>query len=127
MFAEIFQAAARATTTSRMQMLAAAAVGVLIPDFDGEMRSRVARAVEQLEPSDVVALRRVKAAFDGGHSIQQVDGIPQNRIALLQTGCLLEHPEAGAVRRYEPTPVGFAILETLQLWPRSTGGTGQKR
>src|SRR2546423_1409851 len=54
---QLVQAAAQSTTEDRMRMLAAAAAGVLTPDLDSEMRSRVARAVEQLEPSDVIALR----------------------------------------------------------------------
>lgn len=57
--AQLLTAAAQATTEERMQMLAAAAAGVLTPDLDSEMRSRVARAVEQIEPSDVLRLRHI--------------------------------------------------------------------
>lgn len=39
-------------------------------DLDSEMRSRVARAVEQLEPSDVIALREVSRA-QAGSVVQQ--------------------------------------------------------
>jgi len=66
---ELVQAAARATTKARMEMLAAAALGVLIPDFDAENRSRVARTIEQLEPSDVLALRVSAQVIDSGQRV----------------------------------------------------------
>jgi hypothetical protein len=83
------------------------------------MRSRVARAVAQLEPSDVIALRKVHQALSQRHTVQQVDGIPQNRTALLQAGCLLAAGGAGYGNKYEPTPVGFAVLTVLESWPRT--------
>jgi len=115
---ELVQAAARATTEERMKMLAAAAAGVLTPDLDSEMRSRVTRAVEQLEPSDVIALRRVSEAVARGENVQQVEGTPQNRIALVQSGCLNIAAGAGYRSLHEPTPLGAAVLKALEAWPR---------
>jgi len=99
------RAAAQATTDERMEMLAAAAAGILTPDLDSEMRSRVSRAVEELEPSDVIALRDVARTISAGKSVEQVPGVPENRIALLQAGCLLEAQGVGYRSKYEPTPV----------------------
>ncbi len=113
------RAAAQATTEDRMQMLAAAAAGVLTPDLDSEMRSRVARAVEQLEPSDVIALRVVREALSRGENVQQVAGVPQNRTALVQSGCLSIATGAGYRSLHEPTPLGFALLHALESWPRN--------
>jgi hypothetical protein len=111
------RAAAQATTEERMKMLAAAAAGVLTPDLDSEMRSRVARAVEQLEPSDVIALREVQSVAVGTE-IRQVAGTPDNRAALLQSGCLLGVPVGlpGVPNSFEMTAVGRAVLQTLELW-----------
>lgn len=116
---ELVQSAARATTKERMEMLAAAAIGVLIPDFNAEMRSRVARIIEQLEPSDVVALRECVSVIDADKGLQQVPGIPENRVSLLQTACLVPVQGAGFRNAYEATPVGLAVLKTLQSWPRT--------
>jgi hypothetical protein len=112
------RAAAQATTEDRMRMLAAAAAGVLTPDLDSEMRSRVARAVEQLEPSDVIALRRVNEAFARGENVQQVEGTPQNRTTLVQFGCLNIAAGAGYRSLHEPTQLGLAVLKSLEFWPR---------
>ncbi len=43
--------AAHATTAKRMRLLAHALAGLYTPDVDAEMRSRVSRAVVELEPS----------------------------------------------------------------------------
>jgi len=99
-------------------MLAAAAAGVFTPDLDSEMRSRVSRAVEQLEPSDVIALRRVNEAFARGENVQQVEGTPQNRTALVQFGCLNIAAGAGYRSLHEPTPLGLGVLKALEDWPR---------
>jgi len=112
--------AAQATTEERMRMLAGAAAGVLTPDINSEMRSRVARAVEQLEPSDVVALREVSGYADSGHGIQYIAGTPQNGAALLQTGCLLAASGIGYRSKYEMTPLGSAVLHALQTWTESS-------
>jgi hypothetical protein len=116
---ELVQSAARATTRERMEMLAAAAIGVLVPDFSSEMRSRVARIIEQLEPSDVVALRECVHVIDADLGLQQVPGIAENRVALLQTACLVPVQGAGFRNTYDATPVGRAVLQTLQSWPRT--------
>ena len=114
------RAAAQSTTEERMRMLAAAAAGVLTPDLSSEMRSRVARAVEQLEPSDVIALREVSGYAASGHGIQQIAGSPENGAALLQTGCLLAGPTGVGFRsKYEMTPLGRAVLHALETWTES--------
>ena len=113
------RAAAQATTDARMKMLAAAAAGILTPDLDSEMRSRVARAVEQLEPSDVIALRKVKEGVARGENVQQVEGTSQNRTALVQSGCLDVAAGAGYRSLHQPTPLGLGVLKALEDWPRA--------
>jgi hypothetical protein len=112
--------AAQATTDERMRMLAAAAAGVLTPDLDSEMRSRVARALEQLEPSDVLALRKLNAARMKHHNVMQIEGAESTR-ALLQTGCAYEVPGVGQETRFEMLPLGRAVLRTLKQWKPREG------
>jgi hypothetical protein len=112
--------AAQATTEERMRMLAAAAAGVLTPDLNSEMRSRVTRALEQLEPSDIIALRVVNAARMKHHNVMQIDGQPESSRALLQTGCVFEKPGVGQDTRFEMLSLGRAVLHTLKLWKRAS-------
>jgi len=113
--------AAQATTEERMRMLAAAAAGILTPDLESEMRSRVTRALEQLEPSDVIALREVNAAHMKHRNVQQINGPPESTRALLQTGCLFDMPGVGQDTRFEMLPLGRAVLHTLKLWKPAYG------
>ena len=57
LFPVLLRAAAESPIRERMRMLCAVLAGILRPDLDAEMRSRVARAVLQFEPSDVLYLR----------------------------------------------------------------------
>lgn len=108
--------AAQATTDDRMHMLAAAAAGVLTPDLDSEMRSRVTRALEQLEPSDVIALREVSRARALDEGVQQISGPPETTRALLQSGCVFRAEGVGYRSNYEVTPLGNSVLRALDLW-----------
>jgi len=58
----LFPEAVMATTALRRRMLAHALAGLLQPDLDSETRSRVTRAITQLEPGDVRELRKVDEA-----------------------------------------------------------------
>jgi hypothetical protein len=57
----LFQEAAKSVTRERRIMIAAAIAGGVTPDFEAEERSRLARALAQLEPSDVSMLRALEA------------------------------------------------------------------
>jgi len=108
--------AAQATTDERMLMLAAAAAGLLTPALDSEMRSRVARVLEQLEPSDVIGLREASAACALDHDVRQISGPPEATRALEQAGCLFHAEGIGYRSSYEVTPLGTAVLRALQAW-----------
>ncbi|SRR5712692_5403121 len=108
--------ASRATTAAKMEMLAAAVAGLLTPEFDSEMRSRVTRAIEELEPSDVIALREVRRLRDSGNGVEYLPGTAQNGVALLQTGCLDEARGIGYRTKYDLTPLGRALLQALETW-----------
>lgn len=110
------RAAAQATTDDRMEMLAAAVAGVLTPDLDSETRSRVARAIEQLEPTDAVSLRAV-AKIAKGLPIVGVNGGEASRAALVQAGALIVHVGGKSFAQVlEVTSLGLSILKALEHW-----------
>ncbi len=114
------RAAAQATTDEKMKMLVAAAAGVFTPDLDSEMRSRVSRAVVELEPSDVLALRRALTTepFKGTAKIGDVAtlAIPVDRVyeGLLHAGCIADANVAGG--GVYVTERGKAVAKSLAAW-----------
>jgi len=56
---QLQEEARRAVTEERARMLAAASAGAFRPDLDVETKSRVMRALLELEPSDVASLREI--------------------------------------------------------------------
>lgn len=132
--AHFVREAAQGTTEERMRMLAAAAAGVFVPEMESEMRSRVARAVAQLEPTDVGRLRNLGGPFAfGGSSESVARSLGASRGALESRGCILVRQKdedlgrefAKAQRRGgEPrlrtiarvTDVGSAVLRALHEW-----------
>jgi hypothetical protein len=122
----LLRAAAQATTEDRLKMLAAAAAGVLTPDLSAETRSRVARVLEQLEPSDVGALRKVadSTADDPGFRFIGLPRESATRAVLLQTGCvILEAGGVGLAEAVRITDLGRAVLLALRRWqPGCVGG-----
>ena len=104
-------------------MLAAAAAGVLTPDLDSEMRSRVVRAVEQLEPSDVIVLRQAESTSPG-QALKYLGAGPEARAALFSSGCLVLVGGGMALgQNVEVTPIGRAVLKTLEAWRPSGAGS----
>jgi len=115
----MLRAAAQATTEERMKMLAAAAGGVFTPDLDSEMRSRVSRAVAQLEPSDVVELRRLDEA-ERSPGIHFSPMMTPEREPLVVTGCLADR--TGRVGgSLQVTALGRAVLTSLARWEPGHG------
>ncbi len=130
--AHFVREAAQATTEERMRMLAAAAAGVLVPDLDSEMRSRVARAVAQLEPGDVVVLRRMREYLFQGSSDSVARSLGPSRGALEASGCVLVRTSDDDLRRAlnevleyghqevrtlaSVSDVGHAVLRALAIW-----------
>jgi hypothetical protein len=135
LFRMLGEQAARATHRERMRMLAAAFAGVLSVDFDAEVRSRVARAVDQLEPSDVISLRQagISGELPGLRKGSALIAIrPELRYsldALLAAGCASSeasqrevhdgisasklHPVRTSAKISE---LGRAVLAALQEW-----------
>lgn len=128
----------RSAQAERRSMLAAAAAASFRPDYDVEMKSRAERALANLEPSDIAALRAYIKHQDvaGGYwSNMRVffSDLPfANRQALLQAGCisLSQHLDTGesdfkpAGRQQAPrlrenpivTPIGGAVLNMLATY-----------
>ena len=125
--------AAQATTRERMRMLAAAAGGVFTPALDSEMRSRVARALEQLEPSGTAALvavvdlaeremaERLSAAqveHLQAAGCLSVDFLPKMNPAWSTT--LLSQPDAAqtgiVAGSMAVTTVGRSVVVALRRW-----------
>jgi hypothetical protein len=147
--AHCLTAASQATTEPRMTMLAAAAAGVVFtPDLDSEMRSRVARAVTQLEPSDVQHLRALAEIERGRHLGDARRGrvLGPSRSALEAAGCIamVTHAQAlsrafeSTVRRpstslSDPKPkpkvteTGEAVLKALGEWTPGDDGPPRRR
>jgi hypothetical protein len=59
LFARMLEEAIESPTRERLSLMCGAMTGVINPDLDVETKSRVARAVAMLEPSDVILLRRM--------------------------------------------------------------------
>lgn len=119
LFALLMSEASRSVTLERVQMLCAALAGSLTPDLDAEMKSRVARALTELEPSDVLLLRRFTADESNRiHVYFQTPG--PSALALERTGCLYLHPPPTiglrGVPRREVTALGIALVSFVSLW-----------
>lgn len=119
LFLRLLPEAAVATTRERMEMLAYALAGLFQPDLSAEARSRVSRAVTQLEPSDVVELRKLVEAWDT-KDLKDVTMPTPGRWVLLYTGCVA-HPAGPPPPAFWPTDLGRAVLATLVNWPGARG------
>jgi hypothetical protein len=81
----MFAEAVNSITPERRQMLSAALVGGMMPDFDAETRSRVYRVLTQLEPSDVVLLRAIRdQALDAAGFGSVLPALTENRMSATQ-------------------------------------------
>jgi len=112
LFLRLLPEAAVANTHERMEMLACALAGLFQPDLTSEMRSRVSRALMQLEPSDVVELRKLDEA-QRAPGVNPAPEMTPERELLVFAGLI----ERGGVY---PNALGRAVLSTLREWaPRS--------
>lgn len=136
----LLRSAAQATTEARMKMLSAAAAGVFVPDLNSEMRSRVARAVAQLEPSDISELAGLVKLSDRFRNRPRFlissrrgrDGSRDSSFAsLVAAGCLLVDEQEPAFSRVGGkaersiqtlvTATGYAVVRALRAWRAMTG------
>ena len=115
----LFDAAIHSVTRERMVMLCAALASGAVLDEAAEMKSRVARAVTMLEPSDVVLLRKLVAEHGSLETALQfnLDGAA----ALTQAGCLIYSPPSNQMGFPTTglslvTEVGRALLRFVETW-----------
>src|SRR6266568_1376044 len=87
LFPALLRAAAESSTRERMRMLCAALAGIWSPDLAAELRSRVSRAVLELQPSDVLYLRML--AQDEGRPGVVLRLGPQGEW-LVRSGCVFD-------------------------------------
>jgi hypothetical protein len=114
--------ATRSAGAERRRMMTNAVAGVFEPDLEIEMKSRAERALEQLEPSDVIALRAVIAVPFEKRKLLRV-----NADALVSAGCVSlaerigsTHARRGTqteVNADEATPLGRAVVQLVTTWP----------
>jgi hypothetical protein len=120
LFPALLRQATESSTRERMRMLCAVLAGVWRPDLEAELRSRVARAVVELEPSDVLYLRAL-AADEGRPGVLLRLG-PEGEW-LVRAGCVIDDNRIGGGVRI--TGVGHALLEAVATWaPESTESPG---
>ena len=114
LFIRLLPEVALATTQERMRLLAHALAGLHRPDLASEMRSRVTRAIMQLEPSDVVELRKLDAAerSPGTHPAPMMT---PEREPLIVAGCVLDR-SMFAGNTLSVSRLGRALLSTLETW-----------
>lgn len=114
LFPSLLRAAAESSTRERMRMLCAALAGIWRPDLEAELRSRVGRAVLELEPSDVRRLRELIPA----NPSERMRSIHVERDGewLVRAGCLGDDSLRAGGRGIYVTAVGHALLESLSTW-----------
>lgn len=94
---QFFEQAMKSPLRERRSMLAAAAASSFRPDVTTEVKSRASRVIDQLEPSDVAALRRLVQVRDVAQLRSEFDGAMTDEpwistSTLLRVGCLAERP-----------------------------------
>ncbi|HVP68020.1 MAG TPA: hypothetical protein VMT17_12225 [Anaeromyxobacteraceae bacterium] len=112
----LFPEAVTATTEERRAMLAHALAGLLQPDLDSETRSRVCRAVTQLEPRDVRELRKLERTSRGGPDAHPPPTMTPSLEPLRLAGCISGEGLQDRPGSVTLTVVGRALLATLPGW-----------
>lgn len=121
LFARLFPEAVLATTRERRKLMATAIAGIITPDVSLEEKSRVARALAGLEPSDVLHLRvfvKEMRVPDAEIRLWQKlgRGEPHSQTALENAGCLVWREGRGMPGGYLATPLGKAVVKYLEDW-----------
>jgi len=118
LFSRLFFESMHATTKERTRLLCAALAGSLNPDFDTELKSRITRAILELEPSDVVLLRRLTTSGTYDIPDQQVEREAQySHDALNRAGCLdFSEGGYGGGRQTRVTQLGRDLVRYLAAW-----------
>lgn len=129
-YASFTPAAMGALSKAHRSLYAAAVANVLRPDFDVETKSRVLRAIHQLEPGDVVHLRTLGAEVsDIGAATERI----YRRAELLSSkapAAVLEVFREAALEgahcltdRGHITPLGREVVRFLEAWDPGHGKT----
>jgi hypothetical protein len=111
---QLHEQAMKSATHERLRLMAAAIAGVFTPDFSLEMKSRAVRALAQLEPSDLILLRRGSFG-DPNLCLEDV-------WSLQVSGCAFAEPiqeDAGA--SVLVLEVGKAVLRLVETWQGPAG------
>ena len=118
----LFPEVVHSTTQERRRMLAAALASSFLPDFDGELKSRLARAVAILEPSDVLHLyylenfRKVVPDHVTTRWQKNGRGVDYSNEALQAAGCLAVSGMAPGRPPLEVTKLGRELCNFLGPW-----------
>jgi hypothetical protein len=123
--------AMRAVTEEHMRLICAAIAGSIRPDIEVEAKARAARAIAQLQPSDILLLRELMENYKQQVDVDDAFGIRAlaiNMDALLQAGCLMmprvfgkSSYEIDNGRRYRKdivkiTELGRVVLRFAETW-----------
>ena len=104
LFLRLLDEAIESATHERLSLMCAGLAGTFNPDLDVETKSRVARAVALLEPSDIDVLR----VFAGSAYARNALPKPISEETLLRAGCivaetkLVERPDPSAIDEENP-------------------------
>lgn len=113
----LYDEALRSPASERIRMLAHAMAGLFKPNYELEMKSRVSRAVGQLEPSDVHLLRDIRGTNDPGREKIYKERKGVAFAPLVQSACVfVDWSGYGGYSKIEVTPTGQAVLDVLAGW-----------
>jgi len=98
----------------RRRMLAAALAGLLRFDMEAVIRSKVSRVIMQLEPTEVLELRKLVEDWNTPERKDVTRPSPE-RFALLYAGCVA-YTQGSEPRSFWVTDLGKAVLATLREW-----------
>ncbi|MHB8878882.1 MAG: hypothetical protein ACYC8T_34710 [Myxococcaceae bacterium] len=120
LFGKLFPEAVYAATTDRRRLIAAALAGTFDPNYDVEMKSRLARAITMLEPSDVLVLRRMAEQHDP--LLASTSGPHQVSLPALQAAqCTTAAGHfIGQIQGVAVTEFGRTLLRWIADWQPST-------
>lgn len=134
LFWKLFPEAVSSTTRERTKMLCAALAGATNPDIDAETKSRVARAIVQLEPSDIKILKRHHDQFGettirGNLSHFEIVREDRSRQALVLAGCVEvdEDDDFSEGLTARVTKLGVDVLDHLSAWKPEADAADQEK
>ena len=125
LFAQLHAEAMKSAARDRLRLMCAAIAGIFTPQIDLEMKSRIARAITQLQPSDVICLRRIAGFLADQHvDVARVLSSAVGIDALKNCGCVsvdaagedFSRDPVQTAQPLELTGVGRALLSFVETW-----------